>query len=63
MWVLSKSKTGKVSKAAIRYAGHYLRDAKDERVFVLTGFRKNGNIHNVTFESFAAARKVGWVKV
>lgn len=44
------------------YKGQYLRDNKGERVFVLVGLRGNGDVHTVTFESAAMAKKVGWIK-
>lgn len=43
-----------------RYKGHYLYDAKGERVFVLVGLRKNGTVHTVTAESASMAKRAGW---
>lgn len=51
-------------KSVVGYRGNYFYlfpERKKERVFVLTGLKKNG-IHTITYESFQAAKKAGWVK-
>ncbi len=53
----------KEGKRALKYKGTYTRDAKNERVFVLIGIRKNGTVHAITFESASMAKKVGWKRV
>lgn len=37
--------------------------AKNERVFILSRQLKNGKFHNVSFESWAQAKKLNWIKV
>ncbi len=32
------------------------------RLFILSGLRKNGNVHSVTAESPEVMKKAGWVK-
>lgn len=47
----------------IKYEGHYMRDHKGERVMILIGFRKNGEVHTITAESWQMLKKVGWRRV
>lgn len=43
------------------YFGRYAQ-AFGERVFILTCFLRNGQFHNITFESHEAAKSLGWKK-
>lgn len=54
----------KKHKSVAGYRGNYfyLFPNKKERMFVLTGLKKNGDVHTITFESAQAAKKMGWVK-
>lgn len=55
----------KKHKSVGGYRGNYFflfPDRKKERVFVLTGLKKNGDVHTIAFESVQAAKKQGWVK-
>ena len=51
MWKHNKKYKGK------EFKGSYERDAKKERVFVLT-YKKR----RITFESWQMAKKLGWMK-
>lgn len=42
-----------------KYVGHY-RIVSGEREFVLTALKRDGKLHNVTFESHEAAKELGW---
>ncbi len=44
------------------YVGTY-QQHRGERVFVLSAKLKNGKFHNVTFESYQAAKELGWCKL
>lgn len=41
------------------FKGTYERDRKGERVFILT-FKGPNGVRRVTFESWQAAKKLGW---
>jgi hypothetical protein len=44
----------------IKYKGHYMRDANGDRIMVLVGFKKNGEVHTVTSESWQMLIRAGW---
>ncbi len=44
-----------------KFFGHYERDNKGERNFILESTEKSG-YKRITFESWQAAKKLGWVK-
>lgn len=44
------------------YAYGFLSNPHSERVFLLTGKRKDGSEHFCVFESWEAAKRLGWAK-
>lgn len=45
-----------------RYTGRYIRYADGERTFVLECLLRSGRKHRISFESYVAAKELGWRK-
>lgn len=56
---MSKWKHKKFSNS---FSGHYERDKRGERIFYLVEIKKKSTKRFITFESWQAAKKLGWIK-
>jgi len=50
----------KQKKQKKAFKSSYERDVKGERIFILTAI--TGKARRITFESWQAAKKLGWIK-
>ena len=53
----------KVVGAYRSYYQYLYPEKKQQRMFILTGLKKDGTVDTKVFESAHAAKKMGWVKV